>query len=117
MELDKKYIAKMTRVYGLIVVISNIIAVMVPKLISIPVLDERNTEIWENFIRENGFANIALILAFLVPTLVCILYSERIFKSDEKIVKNVAEIPSVFSISCSAILTPNIYKYFIISYI
>ena len=47
MELDKKYIAKMTRVYGLIVVISNIIAVMVPKLISIPVLDERNTEIWE----------------------------------------------------------------------
>ena len=48
MELDKKYIAKMTRVYGLIVVISNIIAVMVPKLISIPVLDERNTEIWGN---------------------------------------------------------------------
>ena len=44
MELNKKLIAKMTRIYGLIVIISNIVAVLVPQYISIPVLDEENIE-------------------------------------------------------------------------
>lgn len=110
MELNKKFIAKMTRIYGIIVLISNLIAVMVPELISIPVLDEKNNRIWENFLAHNNLAPIAMIFAFLVPTLVCIIYSYRIFKSDEKIVKNVAEIPSVFSLS--SVIGWNLY-YFI----
>lgn len=110
MELNKKFIAKMTRIYGLIVLISNVIAVMVPELISIPVLDEENNRIWEDFLAHNNLAPIAMIFAFLVPTLVCIIYSYRIFKSDEKIVKNVAEIPSVFSLS--SVIGWNLY-YFI----
>ena len=39
MNLDRQFVAKMTRVYGLIVIISNIIAMLVPTVISIPVLD------------------------------------------------------------------------------
>ena len=110
MELNKKFIAKMTRIYGLIVVISNIIAVLVPQYLSIPVLDEENNSIWESFLNNNHLASIAMIIAFLVPALVCIIYSHRIFKSDEKIVKNVAEIPSVFSLS--SVIGWNLY-YFI----
>ena len=110
MELNKKFIAKMTRVYGLIVFISNVIAVLVPQLISIPVLNEENNRKWEAFLRHNNLSSIAMVIAFLVPTLVCIIYSERIFKSDEKIVKNVAEIPSVFSLS--SVIGWNLY-YFI----
>ena len=44
MELNKKLIAKMTRIYGLIVVVSNMIAVLVPQFISIPVFDAENIE-------------------------------------------------------------------------
>ena len=56
------------------------------------------------------FAQTGCHVAFLVPTLVCIIYAYRIFKSDEKIVKNVAEIPSVFSLS--SVIGWNLY-YFI----
>ena len=110
MELNKKFIAKMTRIYGLIVVVSNIIAVLVPQYLSIPVLDEENNRIWESFLKNNHLASVAMFFAFLVPALVCIIYSYRIFKSDEKIVKNVAEIPSVFSLS--SVIGWNLY-YFI----
>ena len=110
MELNKKFIAKMTRIYGLIVLVSNIIAVLVPQLISIPVLDEGNMQKWESFLKNNNLASVAMVFAFLVPTLVCIIYAYRIFKSDEKIVKNVAEIPSVFSLS--SVIGWNLY-YFI----
>ena len=110
MDLDKKFIAKMTRIYGFIVLVSNVIAVLVPQLISIPVLDEENMKKWEAFLTNNSLASIAMIFAFLIPTLVCIIYSERIFKSDEKIVKNIAEIPSVFSLS--SVIGWNVY-YFI----
>ena len=100
----------MTRIYGAIVLVSNVIAVLVPQLISIPVLNEENNQKWESFLANNHLASIAMVFAFLVPTLVCIIYSERIFKSDEKIVKNVAEIPSVFSLS--SVIGWNLY-YFI----
>ena len=110
MELNKKLIAKMTRVYGLIVVISNIVAVLVPQLISIPVLDEENNRIWSDFLKHNNLSDIAMIVAFLIPAVVCIVYAHKIFKSDEKIVKNVAEIPSVFSLS--SVIGWNVY-YFI----
>ena len=110
MELNKKFIAKMTRIYGLIVIVSNIIAVLVPQYLSIPVLDEENNHIWEDFLKNNHLASIAMFFAFLVPALVDIIYSYRIFKSDEKIVKNVAEIPSVFSLS--SVIGWNLY-YFI----
>ncbi len=110
MELNKKFIAKMTRLYGVIVLISNVIAVLVPQLISIPVLDEQNVQKWEEFLANNHLASIAMVFAFMVPSLVCIIYSYRIFKSDEKIVKNVAEIPSVFSLS--SVIGWNLY-YFI----
>ena len=99
MELNKKFIARMTRLYGVIVLISNVIAVMVPQLISIPVLDEHNNQKWEAFLENNHLAPVAMVFAFMVPSLVCVIYSYRIFTSDEKIVKNVAEIPSVFSLS------------------
>lgn len=110
MDLDKKFIAKMTRIYGFIVLVSNVIAVLVPQLISIPVLDEENMKKWEAFLTNNSLASIAMVIAFLIPTVVCIIYSERIFKSDEKIVKNIAEIPSVFSLS--SVIGWNVY-YFI----
>ena len=100
----------MTRIYGLIVLLSNVIAVLIPQYISIPVLDEENNRKWEAFLANNNLASIAMIFAFLVPTIVCIVYSHRIFKSDDKIVRNVAEIPSVFSLS--SVIGWNLY-YFI----
>jgi len=110
MEINKKFIARMTRIYGLIELLSNVIAVLIPQYISIPVLDEENNRKWEAFLANNNLASIAMVFAFLVPTIVCIVYSARIFKSDEKIVKNVAEIPSVFSLS--SVIGWNLY-YFI----
>ena len=110
MDLNKKFIAKMTRLYGLIVVLANIVAVLVPQYLSIPVFDEENVRKWEDFLSQNNLSLIAMIFAFLVPALVCIIYSYKIFKTDEKIVKNVAEIPSVFSLS--SVIGWNLY-YFI----
>lgn len=107
MELNKKLIAKMTAIYGLIVVVSNMIAVLVPQFISIPVFDEDNIEKWESFLRQNNLSMIAMLFAFLIPAFVCIIYAKRIFKTDEKIVKNIAEIPSVFSLS--SVIGWNVY--------
>ena len=107
MELNKKLIAKMTRIYGLIVIISNLIAVLVPQYIKIPVFDADNVEKWESFLRQNNLSKIAMLFAFLIPAVVCIIYAHRIFTSDEKIVKNIAEIPSVFSLS--SVIGWNVY--------
>ena len=110
MILDKKFIARMTRIYGLIVVISNIVAMLVPSVISIPVLDTQNMSIWQDFLNHNKMVNWATFVAFITPTLVCIFYSKRIFKSDDSIAKSVANIPSVFALS--SVIGWNVY-YFI----
>ena len=110
MNLDKKFIAKMTRIYGLIVVFSNIIAMLVPSVISLPVLDTDNIHKWQAFLNQNKMVSWATFTAFITPTLVCILYTIKIFKSDEQIAKNIAGIPSVFALS--SVLGWNVY-YFI----
>ena len=100
----------MLRVYGIIVVVSNVIAVLVPSVISIPVLDIENMRRWSAFLDETNIANIAMSFAFLVPTVVCLVYSNKVFSTEEKLVKNVAEIPSVYSLS--SVIGWNLY-YFI----
>ena len=110
MDLDKKFIAKMTRIYGLIVIASNILAMLVPTVISIPVLDTENIRIWEEFLNHNKMVSWATFVAFITPTLVCIIYSIRIFKSDDTIARSVANIPSVFALS--SVIGWNVY-YFI----
>ena len=110
MNLDRKFVAKMTRVYGLIVIISNIIAMLVPTVISIPVLDTENLQIWENFLNTNQMVKWATFVAFITPTIVCIVYSKKIFTSDEKIVQSIAQIPAVFALA--SVIGWNVY-YFI----
>ena len=99
MNLDKKFISHMVWIYGLIVIISNVIAVIVPTVVSTPILDSENMQKWDSFLENTKSTNFALVAAFLVPTLVCIIYSRKICRSEEKIVKNLAEIPSVYSLS------------------
>ena len=89
----------MLTIYGLIVIAANIIAVLVPTMISNPLGTSENLVRWENFISKTGASIIAMIAAFLVPTLICIFYSHKIQKSEKKILENIAEIPSVFSLS------------------
>ncbi|MBO7421229.1 MAG: HAMP domain-containing protein, partial [Spirochaetaceae bacterium] len=110
MNLDKKYISKMLRLYGVVVVMANAIAVVVANLATIPFFEIESMQKWLAFLDSNKISNAAMVFAFLVPALVCIIYSERIFKSEEKIAKNVAEIPSVFSLS--SVIGWNLY-YFI----
>ncbi|MCR4579221.1 MAG: hypothetical protein K5681_02620, partial [Treponema sp.] len=100
----------MSRIYGLIVIISNIIAVLVPSVISNPLGNSENLLRWESFLDQTAASNFAIIAAFLVPTIVCIVYSHRIMKSEEKMLANLVEIPSVFSLS--SVIGWNLY-YFI----
>ena len=74
MELNKKFIARMTRMYGVIVLISNVMAVMVPQLISIPVQDEHNNQKWEAFLENNHLAPVTMVFTFLVQSLVCVIF-------------------------------------------
>ena len=90
MNLDKKYISKMLRLYGVVVVMANAIAVVVANLATIPFFEIESMHKWLAFLDSNKISNAAMVFAFLVPALVCIIYSERIFKSEEKIAKNVA---------------------------
>ena len=110
MQTKEKFIYRMVRLYGLIVVISNIIAVLVPTVVTTPMNDSANMQKWSDFISATKASYYALIAAFLVPTLVCIIYSHRISKSQEKMMKNIAEIPSVYSLS--SVIGWNLY-YFI----
>lgn len=57
---------------------------MVSQLISIPVLDEHNNQKWEAFLENNHLAPVAMVFTFLVQSLVCVIYSYRIFTSDEE---------------------------------
>lgn len=109
MEVSKKVISRTISFYGLIVIIANIIAILVPTVISNPLGDTENTLRWENFISSTPGPNMALISAFLVPTIVCILYSRKIAKSDEELNANLAEIPSVFSLS--SVIGWNLYYF------
>lgn len=99
MQIDKKFISRMTHIYGLIVVVSNILAVIVPTVVSTPLGDSENMRRWSEFLSSTNLADFSIVAAFSVPTVVCFSYSSRIFKSEEKITRSVAEIPSVFSIS------------------
>ncbi len=109
MELNKSFIAKMTRIYGVIVIFANIVAILVPVIFFVPVMDTESNRIWQEFLDSTYISNLALVAAFLVPTFVCITYSMKIFRSDEKIVKNLAEIPSVFSLS--SVIGWNLYYF------
>lgn len=99
MQLDRKFVAKMIRIYGLVVIFANIIALTVPYFVSIPVFNPDDVLKWENFLQSHKIVSTAIAIAFLIPTLICIIYSRNIFKTEEKIEKNIAEIPSVFSLS------------------
>lgn len=110
MTLDKKFIGKMTRIYGLIVIVSNIVAMLVPTVVNIPVLDTENMRIWQDFLNHNKMVSWATFVAFITPTLVCTIYAYKIFRSDETITKSVANIPSVFALS--SVIGWNVY-YFI----
>ncbi|MBO4758739.1 MAG: adenylate/guanylate cyclase domain-containing protein [Spirochaetaceae bacterium] len=110
MNLDRKFISKMLRIYGLVVVMANAIAVVVANLATIPFFEIESMQKWLAFLDNNKISNAALVFAFLVPAIVCIIYSKMIFKSEEKIAKNVAEIPSIFSLS--SVIGWNLY-YFI----
>lgn len=100
----------MLKLYGLVVVMANAVAVVVANLATIPFFEIESMHKWLAFLDNNKISNAAMVFAFLVPALVCIIYSEMIFKSEEKIAKNVAEIPSVFSLS--SVIGWNLY-YFI----
>ncbi|MCR5284255.1 MAG: adenylate/guanylate cyclase domain-containing protein [Treponema sp.] len=99
MDINIKYIARMVRLYGLIVIISNIIAILVPSVASTPIVDSENMKIWEDFISSHKISNLALLAAFLIPSLVCIIYSAKAIRSSEKLLRSIPEIPSVFSLS------------------
>jgi len=99
MQLDRNFIARMTRIYGLIVIFANIIAVLIPSVISFPVIDSESSRVWLDFLEKNNSLNWSILVAFIVPIFVCVLYSNKISKSDEKIAKNLAEIPSVYALS------------------
>lgn len=70
MELNKKFIARMTRMYGVIVLISSV-SRYGPQLISIPVLDEYNNQKWEAFLENNHLAPVEIpsVLLFLKKSL------------------------------------------------
>ena len=110
MNLDRKFIAKMIRIYGLVVIFSNIIAIVVPTVVSIPVLDTQSMATWQEFLNHNHMVKWATFVAFIIPTIICIVYSEKIFASDEKIVQSIAQIPAVFALS--SVVGWNVY-YFI----
>ena len=110
MNLDKPFIAKMIFIYGLIVLVSNVIAMLVPAVISIPVLDTENMKLWEEFLAKNNMVKWVTFIAFITPTVVCIVYTKIISKSDERIAKSIAQIPSVFAFS--SVIGWNLY-YFI----
>jgi len=110
MQKEDKFIYRMVRLYGLIVILSNVIAVLIPTLVATPLSDTENMQNWINFISRKNASYYAIIAAFLVPTLVCIVYSHKISKSKEKMMKNIAEIPSVYSLS--SVIGWNLY-YFI----
>ena len=100
----------MTSIYGLIVIAANIIAVAVPTAVSSPFGDSENLSRWEDFLENSNVSVLAMIAAFVVPTFVCIFYSLRISKTEERMMKNIVEIPSVFSLS--SVIGWNLY-YFI----
>ena len=109
MNCDVKKITKMSRIYALIVIISNIVAIIVPTAISNPFWHSENLTKWENFIDDTYGSTLALICAFLVPTLVCIIYSFRLIKNPDNLMKKVVEIPSVYSLS--SVIGWNIYYF------
>ncbi|MBQ1710628.1 MAG: adenylate/guanylate cyclase domain-containing protein [Treponema sp.] len=110
MQFKTKTIARMSWIYGLIIIIANIIAVLVPNVISDPLGESPNQKLWLDYLANTHASSFSLIAAFLVPTLICIFYSESLMKSEEKLLSNLSEIPSVYSLS--SVIGWNLY-YFI----
>ena len=108
--MNTKFIANMTRLYGLIVVLSNILAVVVATAVSMPVGDSDNMQLWSQFIDSLHVGTIVIVAAFSVPTVVCIRYAAKALQTEEQMLENIAEIPSVFSLS--SVIGWNLY-YFI----
>ncbi len=105
----------MIALYGLIVIVSNIIAVLVPTVITTPLLDFENIQRWDEFLASTKVSKYSIFAAFVVPTLVCILYSHKISKSDEDLINNIAEIPSVYSLS--TVIGWNLYYFLEIPFV
>lgn len=111
MNYDVKKIANMTRIYGLIIIFSNIVAIIVPVSISTPnwLLQSEDMRIWSAYISKSNLSNICILPAFLIPTLVCYFYSKNLFKNKDNLMKKIVEIPSVYSLS--SVIGWNVYYF------
>ena len=69
MQIDKKYINRIAFFFGLITILANIIALVVPSIIRFPLADVENVARWEAFLDSNILSNISLVPAFLIPVL------------------------------------------------
>lgn len=107
---DRKFLVRMLSLYGLIVIASNVMAVFIPSVVSIPVFSPESTARWEAFLSNNRVSSVATFFAFLVPVFFCFFYAHSIFRSEEKFIQNIAEVPSIFSLS--SVIGWNLY-YFI----
>ena len=67
-------------IYGIIVFLSNIVAVVIPSVVSIPVFNSESINKWETFLSENKVAMTGSIVAFSLPILF-VLYIQLIFQN------------------------------------
>ncbi|MBQ5645935.1 MAG: hypothetical protein IIV07_02580, partial [Treponema sp.] len=78
-------IKKISLIYGLILITTNILAVFLTSTLLCNVLtDTTLLNIMEKFLEEHTFLNITLqILPFTVPLLFCVTYTTKLNKSND----------------------------------
>lgn len=97
MQSNTKSFRHIAILYGTIVFLANMLAVLVTSILQTPVLDEQNVNIWTHFLHDSPvIALVSNSICFVVPTIICIVYSHFIkntFKSE------LANIPAVYAFS------------------
>lgn len=93
--LDKKKLKQITSLYGLIVIVMNILGYLLATPNGMPLSESENYELWSKFMNERDtIVTILSISSFVIPAVLIICYRRKMIKSAQHRIIN---IPFVYS--------------------
>ncbi len=99
MNYNRKVLVRVSWFYGGIVIAANILANLIQVVIPSPVYNSRSMEVWLQFLSGNPQLQFITSLSYIVPTALCVIYSYKNLRREEKAAKTILTIPLFYSLA------------------
>ncbi|HBG66657.1 MAG TPA: hypothetical protein DDW78_09330 [Treponema sp.] len=99
MNYDRKILRKVSLLDGCITIFANLFANVIQAVIPTPLTNSKDMSVWAEFMRSNSIINCVAPLSYVLPTLVCVLYSVLNLRQEKRAAKAILNIPLLFPLT------------------